>query len=274
MVILICNLINCILKGVKIDMYYISFKDNEKKYLASSSDDDINIGDYVVVLTEKGEYYAKVVQISDKVEDTTNYQIIRKASEEDYNSYLSNLKLAKEVLIDARKLADKYNLVMRFVSAEFNLDKSLLFVNYTSDDRVDFREFVKSLAAKYKTRIELRQIGIRDKAKIVCGLGMCGMPLCCSKVLDKIDTVTINMAKNQYIALNPNKINGVCGRLLCCLAYEDDTYSRIKDKLPQIGSSVKYEGKNYKVVSINVLKNSYTIDIDGEEKEIVVSNEE
>ena len=274
MVILIYSLTDCILRGVKIKMYFISFKSNEKKYLASSSAADINIGDYVVVLTEKGEYYAKVVQISDKVEDTTNYQIIRKASEEDYNNYLSNLKLAKEVLIDARKLADKYKLVMRFVSAEFNLDKSLLFVNYTSDDRVDFREFVKSLAAKYKTRIELRQIGIRDKAKIVCGLGMCGMPLCCSKVLDKIDTVTINMAKNQNIALNPNKINGVCGRLLCCLAYEDDTYSRIKDNLPQIGSMVKYEGKNYKVVSINVLKNSYTIDIDGEEKEIVVSNEE
>ena len=143
-----------------------------------------------------------------------------------------------------------------------------------ADERIDFRELVKILAGKYKTRIELHQIGIRDKARKISGLGPCGRPLCCRSFLNELETVGINMAKNQNIALNPSKINGACGRLLCCLAYEDENYSYYRSLLPKIGSEVIYEGKKYKVLTINVLKMSYVINVDGDLKEIVVDNYE
>ena len=139
--------------------------------------------------------------------------------------------------------------------------------NFIADERVDFRNLVKDIAAKYKTRIELHQMGVRDKSKEIGGLGQCGRELCCSKFLNSMETISINMAKNQNIALNPSKINGACGRLLCCLAYEDDVYSDHRDILPKMGDVIKTADGEGKVVSLDVLNKKYTVLIDGEKKE-------
>ena len=151
---------------------------------------------------------------------------------------------------------------MNFVSASFTYDKNQLYFTFTADDRVDFRELTRKLAQRYKTRIELRQIGVRDKAKTIGGLGPCGLFLCCNSFLTDFNSVSINMAKNQLLALNPTKINGVCGRLLCCLNYEDEVYTELKKDLPKVGSTVKTESGTGKVISINVLNKSYKVEID------------
>jgi cell fate regulator YaaT (PSP1 superfamily) len=161
---------------------------------------------------------------------------------------------------------------MNFVEAYYSLDKSQLVFSFLSENRVDFRELARKLAQKYKTRIELRQIGVRDKSKKIGGLGPCGLFLCCNSFLTDFNSVSINMAKNQMLALNPSKINGICGRLLCCLSYENDTYSELKKNLPKLGSVVETPMGSGKVSSVNVLKNTYSVDL--KEKGIVEFNGE
>ena len=149
---------------------------------------------------------------------------------------------------------------MRFISANLTLEKTQLTLNFIADERVDFRELAKKLANIYKTRIELRQIGVRDKAKEIGGLGPCGMFLCCNTFLNDFNSVSINMAKNQYLSLNPTKINGICGRLLCCLKYEDETYSELKKDYPPVGTIVRKNGIEGKVISHNLFKKTYTLE--------------
>ena len=148
---------------------------------------------------------------------------------------------------------------MKIIDASYTFDRKQLLFNFLADERIDFRELAKRLAAIYKTRIELRQIGIRDKAKEIGGIGPCGRFLCCNSFLTDLNSVTINMAKNQALALNPTKINGVCGRLLCCLSYEDETYTELKKGLPSIGDEYIQNGKSYKVTDIDILKRKITI---------------
>ncbi len=148
---------------------------------------------------------------------------------------------------------------MKLLDASYTLDRNQLLFNFVSDERIDFRELLKQLAAIYKTRIELRQIGIRDKAKEIGGIGPCGRFLCCNSFLTDLNSVTINMAKNQVLALNPTKINGVCGRLLCCLSYEDEIYTEFRKGLPNIGDDYEYNQKKYKVIDIDILKRKVII---------------
>ena len=148
---------------------------------------------------------------------------------------------------------------MKLVDVEYTFDNTKLLFYFTADGRIDFRDLVKDLAAIYKTRIELRQIGVRDKAKEISGLGPCGRPLCCSTFLSNFNSVSINMAKNQGIALNPNKINGSCGRLFCCLGYEDEVYSELKKQMPKLGEKVSYDGISGKVCELDVLNKNYKI---------------
>lgn len=251
----------------------VKFKDLGDIVYVSSEIDDLKINDYVIVQCDRGLKLGKVCEFSNEDSAKSDFFVVRKALDSDYNYYLRSLKIAKDALSYAKEQSIILNLNINFVDSEFNFDRSLLFMNFTSDERVDFRELVKILAGKYRTRIELHQIGIRDKAKIVGGIGVCGRGLCCRGVLSKLDTVTINMAKNQNIALNPSKINGACGRLLCCLAYEDSTYLENRLKLPKVGSEVEYLGKKYVVLSINVLNKSYNINVDGDIKEIVFDEE-
>ena len=150
---------------------------------------------------------------------------------------------------------------MNFIDSYYTFDRSQLLLYFNADDRIDFRELAKKLAQKYKTRIELRQIGVRDKAKMIGGLGPCGLFLCCNSFLTDFNSVSINMAKNQFLALNPSKINGVCGRLFCCLGYENDLYTEIKKKYPKVGSVLTTKKGTGKVTSIDIFRNVVAIDL-------------
>ena len=192
-------------------------------------------------------------------------RIIRIATKDDRKKHELNLNEEKKAMKECEKLIKKYNLNMKVIDANFTFDKEQLMYHFLSDSRIDFRNLAKELAGIFKTRIELRQIGVRDKAKEIGGIGPCGRTLCCTDYLVNFDSVSINMAKNQNLSLNPNKINGSCGRLLCCLTYENDVYEEYRKSLPNLGDKVKYNEKNGKVVELNILKKSYTILTDDDE---------
>lgn len=246
----------------------IVYKDAGKVYYFNRNNLPLKKGDYVIVETEKGEQFGKVEFVDDRNIEYELKNVLRMATKMDYDKYLKSLKEAKDTLKVATNYANELGLDMQFVDASYTFDHKQLIINFIADERIDFRELVKMLAAKYKVRIDLHQIGVRDKAKEIGGIGPCGRPLCCTSFLNRLDTISINMAKNQNIALNPNKINGSCGRLLCCLAYEDEIYSECRKNIPQVGYTVKYKGKEYKVISNDLLAGKYTIDKDGEEIEI------
>ncbi len=242
----------------------VKFESSNRLYFFERNSLDVKKGDKVVVETEKGvqfgEVFTNVKSMEDKHLTTPLKKIIRLANEEDINQNAKNQKLSVKALDDAKKNAKKLNLNMNFIGAYFTLDKNQLIYNFVADERIDFRELAKKLASIYKTRIELRQIGVRDKAKEIGGLGPCGRFLCCNSFLTDFNSVSINMAKNQYIALNPSKINGICGRLLCCLNYEDEQYSEMKKKYPDLGSYIKVNNLSGKVVSHNLFKKTFTIE--------------
>ena len=198
-------------------------------YYVSPNMLELVCGDLVVFETENGLQLGEVCKniYEEKAEnlDSPLPKVIRVATSEDLMVFDENLKAIEKALYDAKKISKELELDMNFVEAYYNLDKSQLVFSFLSDNRVDFRELAKKLAQRYKTRIELRQIGVRDKSKKVGGLGPCGLFLCCNSFLTDFNSVSINMAKNQFLALNPSKINGVCGRLLCCLGYENDVYT-------------------------------------------------
>ena len=224
----------------------------------------LNVKDKVIVETEKGLQFG-VVEIGPKEMPEEKLvlplkNIVRIANADDLNQEKYNEEKNEKALKDARKIAEKLNLDMNIIAADFTFDRKQLIFNFLADERVDFRELAKKLAAIYKTRIELRQIGVRDKAKEVGGIGPCGRFLCCSTFLNDFNSVSINMAKNQYIALNPTKINGICGRLLCCLNYEDEQYREMKKNYPPIGTIIKLDNDSGKVVSHNLFKGTYTIE--------------
>lgn len=250
---------------MKNNVYGVIFKNSNKIY-NFISDKDFNVDDEVIVNTENGFQFGKVAKLITGIEDTTEFkEIVRLADEEDKNTFYTNLKDGEEAVNKSRSLVKELNLDMHIINAYFNFDKTQLLINFSADERVDFRELAKKLASVYHTRIELRQIGARDKAKQVSGIGVCGFELCCSKFLNQIDTISMNKAKNQGLALNPSKINGSCGRLLCCLNYEDDEYTRCrKDALP-IGTTITYNKKEAKITGFDVLTKTYHLLIDNEE---------
>lgn len=181
----------------------------------------------VIVNTERGLEFGTVLDFLD-VEDGNYEKVIRIATKKDYLQHLKNINEAKLALDRCRELAEKNGLKMVIIDATYNFDKSQLLFRFLADERIDFRNLARELGSRLKTRIELRQIGIRDKAKEIGGIGPCGRNLCCSTFLTSFDAVSISMAKNQGLALNPTKINGVCGRLLCCLNYENELYTELK----------------------------------------------
>ncbi len=231
----------------------------------------------VLVNTDRGIQFGKVINIIDDVnqfEGVDLYDVVRISSKKDYLRYLENNKLSAEALLCCKELVKKSTLNMTILDANYNFDRSQLLFRFVADERIDFRQLAKDLGAMFKTRIELRQIGIRDKAKEIGGIGPCGRLLCCSSFLSSFDSVTINMAKNQNVSLNPSKINGVCGRLLCCLKYENDVYFELKKELPKIGDKVDTVQGSGKVISVNLLKNSYVVELADKSKvEVVGVNE-
>ena len=248
-----------------IDVVGVIFKENGRIYYFNPNGYKIRENVTVVVETEQGQQFGKVVKTNTKIEEKSLKsplkRVIRISNKEDYKRHLKNQEDSKEALKEARKLVEKENLKMYIIEANYTFDRDKLIFRFLADNRVDFRKLAKDLASIYKVRIELRQIGVRDKAKEVGGCGPCGQPLCCSRFLKDLDTVSINMAKNQGIALNPTKINGSCGRLMCCLKYEDETYTKCRKKLPKVGSTVKTaEGKG-KVVSLDIINDNYNVEV-------------
>lgn len=247
----------------------VSFDNNKRVYYFSPNNLKLKELLYVIVETERGLQYGKTVtNILEKKKDSLNLplkNVIRIATKEDYKKHKNNIFDAKKAIKECEKLIKKHDLNMKLIDASFTFDREQLVYHFLSDARIDFRNLAKDLAAIFKTRIELRQIGVRDKAKEVGGIGPCGRTLCCSNYLVNFDSVSINMAKNQNLSLNPNKINGVCGRLLCCLTYENDVYEEYREGMPNLGERVKYEGKSGKVVSLDILKRKYIMLTDDEE---------
>lgn len=254
-----------------IEVVGVTFKPNKKIYYFSPNGMKIKKGINVIVRTERGLQFG-IVEISNfKIEKTkiknSLAEVIRIASKKDYEKHIKNVNDNKKALKKCKNLVENYNLNMIILDANYTFDRSQLLFTFLSDNRVDFRKLAKDLANIYKTRIELRQVGVRDKAKEIGGYGSCGRELCCSRFLCDFDSVSINMAKNQNIALNPTKINGVCGRLLCCLNYEDECYKECSKNLPKIGKKVETKYGAGKVISTNILKQTYKIQL--ENKEIV-----
>ena len=233
----------------------VRFQATNKTYTFSATDNSIVNGDGVVVETQRGVEYARVIADPfDKPNVSMEIKpILRKASKEDEVQYEKNIVDCKEAKQRCQNEADKLELGMKVISAEYTLDRSKITFIYLADDRVDFRELLKILASIFRCRIDLRQVGTRDKAKIVSGIGPCGRELCCARYISEFDRISINMAKNQLLALNVAKLSGQCGNLMCCLKYEDEAYKDLKKGLPKLNSYIEYEGEKFKLTSMNVI---------------------
>lgn len=239
------------------NMKYVSvrFETTNKIYTFSTTDETIKANDAVVVETQRGLEYAIVA--SDPFDkpnvDMEIKPIIRKATEEDYEHFEMNKKDREEAKRICQEESDRLNLNMNVISAEYTLDRAKVTFTYLADDRVDFRELLKVLASIFHCRIDMRQVGTRDKAKMISGIGVCGRELCCAKFLNDFDRISINMAKNQLLALNIQKLSGQCGNLMCCLRYEDNAYKDLRKDLPKLNSQVEFEGEKFRITSMNVI---------------------
>ncbi len=233
----------------------IRFETTNKTYTFSTTDESIKEGDAVVVETQRGIEYATVVtEPFEKPNVSMEIKpIIRKATKEDLRQFERNKADEAEARKICQEESDRLDLKMNVISAEYTLDRAKITFIYLADERVDFRELLKVLASIFHCRIDLRQIGTRDKAKMVSGVGVCGRELCCAKFIGDFDRISINMAKNQLLALNIQKLSGQCGNLMCCLRFEDDAYKELRKDLPKLNSQVEYDGERFRVTSMNVI---------------------
>ena len=245
-----------------------------KIYYFSPKNLEIKSGDHVIVETARGVEYGNVVLPPRDVEDEKVVQplkeVIRIANAQDDKKEESNRKREKEAYQICLKKIKEHGLEMKLIDVEYTFDNNKVLFYFTADGRIDFRELVKDLAAIFKTRIELRQIGVRDETKILGGIGICGRALCCHTYLSEFAPVSIKMAKEQNLSLNPTKISGVCGRLMCCLKNEEETYEELNRKLPVVGDRVNTpDGLRGEVQSVNVLRQLVKVIVDvDDEKEI------
>ena len=252
----------------------VRFRNAGKIYYFDPAGREIHTGDHVIVETARGIEYGYVVLGSREVPDDKVVQplksVIRMASKEDEEVELKNHEKEKEAFRICKEKIRKHGLQMKLIDAEYTFDNNKVLFYFTADGRIDFRELVKDLASVFKTRIELRQVGVRDETKIVGGIGICGRPLCCHSYLSEFIPVSIKMAKEQNLSLNPTKISGVCGRLMCCLKNEEETYEELNSKLPNVGDYVTADdGLKGEVHSVSVLRQLVkVIVITKDEKEI------
>ena len=252
----------------------VRFRNVGKIYYFSPKNLEIKSGDHVIVETARGVEYGSVVLAPRDVEDEKVVQplkeVIRIANTQDDKKEETNRKKEKEAFRICLKKIREHSLNMKLIDVEYTFDNNKILFYFTADGRIDFRELVKDLASIFKTRIELRQIGVRDETKILGGIGICGRPLCCHTYLSEFVPVSIKMAKEQNLSLNPTKISGVCGRLMCCLKNEEETYEELNKKLQNTGDRVTTsDGLKGEVQSVNVLRQLVKVIVDVEdEKEI------
>ncbi len=253
----------------------VRFRSGGKVYYFGPGQMEIKSGDHVIVETARGVEYGYVVLGNRQVEDSKVIQplksVIRMATAEDRAKEESNRRKEKDAFGICQEKIRKHELEMKLIDVEYTFDNNKILFYFTADGRIDFRELVKDLASVFKTRIELRQVGVRDETKIVGGVGICGRELCCHSYLSEFIPVSIRMAKEQNLSLNPTKISGVCGRLMCCLKNEEETYEYLNSKLPGVGDFVTTDdGLKGEVHSVNVLRQQVKVivTVDHDEKEI------
>ena len=258
-----------------INVIGVRFRKAGKVYFFDPAGMEIKTGDHVIVETARGIEFGYVVLGSREVEEKKVVQplkpVIRMANKSDEEIEKRNKEKEKEAFRICLEKIKKHELQMKLIDAEYTFDNNKVLFYFTADGRIDFRELVKDLAAVFKTRIELRQIGVRDETKIMGGIGICGRPLCCHSYLSEFIPVSIKMAKEQNLSLNPTKISGVCGRLMCCLKNEEETYEVLNSKLPNVGDYVTTEdGLKGEVHSVSVLRQTVKVivTVDRDEKEI------
>ena len=248
-----------------VDVVTVSIDETKNIYYLSPNSFSLNLNDMVIFETDNGLFSGRVIK-ANYVENENNLvlplnKVIRLCEDSDVDILKKNSIISEKAFKDAKKLSNELGLDMNFIDSFLNFDGTQLMLSFLADNRVDFRELAKKLAQKYKTRIELRQIGVRDKSKKIGGIGPCGLMLCCNSFLTDFNSVSINMAKNQNLALNPSKINGICGRLLCCLGYENDTYTDLKKNLPKIGYNAETPYGMGKVVAVDFSNNCFSVDL-------------
>ena len=241
----------------------VRFKTAGKVYYFDPDELDVKTGDSVIVETARGMEFGTVTMDVCDVDESEIVaplkKIIRVANEKDHKQHIENVKKKERAMALCQEKIDKHGLVMKLIDVEYTFDNSKVVFYFTADGRVDFRELVKDLAGVFKMRIELRQIGVRDEAKMLGGIGSCGRALCCHSWLSDFEPVSIKMAKVQNLSLNPAKISGICGRLMCCLKYENDIYMEFRKGMPDVGERVKTPDGTAKVVDTNLLERTVKV---------------
>lgn len=256
------------------DVCRIQFRKVGKKYYFNPNGIEVKDQDLVVVETVRGVEIGRVVgglvKAPAELENDIK-PILRIANKKDLDTYEQNQKNEVIALEKCSKLIRKNNLEMKLLYCEYTLDRQKLIIYFESEDRVDFRQLVKDLAEEFRVRIELRQVGSRDGAKVLGGLGPCGLIVCCNTFIEEFDNVSIKMAKNQNLSLNPQKISGTCGKLLCCIKYENEVYKELRVNLPDINDIVTLESGDGKVLSVDVLKREVKVKMFEDEKFVTAS---
>ena len=252
------------------DVVGVRFKKAGKIYYFDPGDLSIEKDDFVIVETVRGVEYGKAVIARKQVEEHDVVlplkKVVRIADQKDRMIVEENKQAAQEAYETCNGKVNEHQLDMKLVDVEYTFDRNKIIFYFTADGRVDFRELVKDLAAIFRTRIELRQIGVRDEAKMLGGIGPCGRMLCCSTFLGDFDPVSIKMAKDQNLSLNPTKISGLCGRLMCCLKYENDEYESAKEALPDLGEIIETPQGKGKVVGLNILERVLQVELKEQER--------
>jgi cell fate regulator YaaT (PSP1 superfamily) len=250
----------------------VRFQDRGNLFYCDAGDIPLQVNDHVMVDTGQGLDLAKVIVLEAKFQAGSQSNplmiVIRRANPKDLEQ--AGQKKEKEALAKCKELVPELNLNLKPILARYNPDFSRLTIFFKAQERVDFRSLVRDLSGTLKTHVELRQVGPRDEAKLVGGIGICGYPLCCQAWLTKPIPISVKMAKQQDLALNPTKISGVCGRLLCCLAYENAQYAAIKEKMPRVNHEVATPFGKGKVIHINTLKETVTVEVDGTLRELTL----
>lgn len=248
-----------------IRMVYVRMANNKADEF-DAGDLSLEIGEQVVVESDKGMVIGKTLTAPQEKEKRfilkAPKKVVRKATPEDVEQFEKNQQLERDAFQFCLEKIKEKNLSMKLVKTEVLLDRSKILFYFTAEKRVDFRELVKDLAAQFRMRIEMRQIGVRDEAKMICGIGSCGRELCCARFMNRFELVSVKMAKEQNIALNPTKISGICGRLMCCLAYEYPTYMELKKDLPKVGKHIVTRSGKGKVIRQNVLNQTITVQLE------------
>lgn len=251
----------------------VRFKKAGKIYYFDPADMNIQKDTYVVVETARGIEFGECVigikEINENDIVSPLKSVLRIATNEDIEKHFKNKDKEKDAFDICLKKIQEHGLTMKLIDVEYTFDNNKVIFYFTADGRVDFRDLVKDLAIIFKTRIELRQIGVRDEAKMLGGLGPCGRPMCCSSFLGDFASVSIKMAKEQNLSLNPTKISGICGRLMCCLNYEQSTYEDIRKRMPKVGSIVKTSEGTGEVFSNNIVKESIKVKLKKGEEEVL-----